>query len=69
VPDDEDVNDDGQGMVVVMVNVVVVAASAVAVAVTPLPTIATTLPSCRRHCRYSMANVTEPEKVGIKLFE
>jgi hypothetical protein len=42
-------------MVIVMVNAVVFAASAVTVAVPPLPTTATTLPSCRcRHC-YSAA--------------
>jgi hypothetical protein len=38
-----------------MVGVVVIAASTVAVAIPPLPTTATTLPSCRRHCRYSAA--------------
>jgi hypothetical protein len=55
VPDDEDVNDYRQVMVVDMVDVIVVAASAVAVAVPPLPMTATTLPSCRCCCRYSAA--------------
>ncbi len=53
-PDDEDVNNDRRGMVVVMVNVVVIAANAVAVALPRLPTTATTLPSCRCHCCYSV---------------
>jgi hypothetical protein len=44
-------------MVVIMVDVVVFAASTVAVAVPPLPMTATTLLSCRRHCRYSAANM------------
>jgi hypothetical protein len=42
-------------MVIVMVNVVVLAASTGAVAVPPLPTTATTLPSCHRCRHYSTA--------------
>jgi hypothetical protein len=64
-PDDKDVNDDRQGMVVVMVDVVIVAASTVAVAAPPLPTTATTLPSCRRRCRYSAANTNALEDDDI----
>ena len=44
-----------------MVDVVVVAASAVAVAIPPLPTTATTLPSCHRHHRYSAAKTKAPD--------
>jgi hypothetical protein len=55
VPNDEDINNDRQGMVVAMVDVVLIAARAVAVAVPPLPTTATTLTSCCRHCCYSTA--------------
>jgi hypothetical protein len=55
VPDDKDINDGRQGMVINMVNVVIIAAKPVAVAVPPLPTTATILPSCRHRCHYSAA--------------